>query len=137
MARRGRSGEAGSERRQAILQAALAVFNAKGLAAATMDDIRAQSGASTGSIYHHFPGKEQLIAALYVEGYQALHGEMRAALAGAPPAAAGVRGIVAAYLGWFERSPALGRFLLAAAGTEQVAAAAGAMLRDAAELEAL
>jgi AcrR family transcriptional regulator len=123
-------------RRQAILDAALQVFTARGLMAATMDDIRAQSGASTGSIYHHFAGKEHLIAALYVDGYQDLHRAMRAAFAEAGAVAAGVRALVERYLGWFEAHELLGRFLLQAAGTEYVAASAPAMLQEVSEFEA-
>jgi len=33
-----------------------------------MADIRVRARASIGSIYHHFRSKEQLAAALYVEG---------------------------------------------------------------------
>ena len=55
-------------RRQAILQAALTFFLSKGFTNTTMDDIRQLSGASTGSIYHHFENKEMLAVALYREG---------------------------------------------------------------------
>lgn len=137
MPKHDRDQPAAGTRRQAILDAALQVFTAKGLMAATMDDIRAQSGASTGSIYHHFAGKEDLIASLYVEGYQDLHRAMRTAFAEASPVAAAVRALVEQYLGWFERHELLGRFLLQSAGTEYVAASAPAMLQEVAEFEAL
>lgn len=47
-----------------ILDAARALFLAKGFAATTIADIRAASGASTGSIYHAFASKEAIAAAL-------------------------------------------------------------------------
>ena len=56
------------DRRQVILDAALEAFAERGTAAATVDDVRRRSGASVGSIYHHFGDKEGLAAALYVEG---------------------------------------------------------------------
>jgi AcrR family transcriptional regulator len=124
-------------RRQAILDAALQIFTTKGLMSATMEDIRAQSGASTGSIYHHFPGKEHLIAALYVDGYQDLHRTMRTAFADSPAPAAGVQALVESYLGWFERHELLGRFLLQAAGTEYVAACAPLLQQEIGEFETL
>jgi len=102
-----------------------------------MDDIRAQSGASTGSIYHHFAGKEDLIAALYVDGYQDLHRAMRTAFAEARSVAAGVRALVERYLGWFETHELLGRFLLQASGTAYVAASAPAMRQEVSEFEGL
>ena len=57
-----------ASRRQAILDAALACFTNKGFTETTMEDIRIRSGASTGSIYHHFSNKEMLARALYLEG---------------------------------------------------------------------
>ena len=57
-----------SARRRAILEAALECFTSYGFAKTTMDDIRVQANASTGSLYHHFRSKEQLAAELYVEG---------------------------------------------------------------------
>jgi AcrR family transcriptional regulator len=57
-----------AERRRAILEGALEAFTSKGFAAATVGDVRRLSGASVGSIYHHFGDKEGLAAALYLEG---------------------------------------------------------------------
>jgi AcrR family transcriptional regulator len=48
-----------------ILDAATAVFSARGFSAATMADIVEHSGASIGSIYHHFGGKKELFLAIY------------------------------------------------------------------------
>jgi AcrR family transcriptional regulator len=50
---------------QRILDAATAVFSRRGFSAATMADIVDQSGASIGSIYHHFGGKKELFLAIY------------------------------------------------------------------------
>ena len=55
-------------RRRDILQAALELFVRSGVGATTVDDIRERSGASVGSLYHHFPGgKEAIAAALYLD----------------------------------------------------------------------
>jgi AcrR family transcriptional regulator len=48
-----------------ILDAATDVFSARGFSAATMADIVEHSGASIGSIYHHFGGKKELFLAIY------------------------------------------------------------------------
>src|SRR4051812_50148552 len=58
---------ASADRRRAILDAALDAIDAKGLLAATLDDIKDRSGASIGSIYHHFGDKEGIAAALYAQ----------------------------------------------------------------------
>lgn len=50
---------------QRILDAATDVFSARGFSAATMADIVERSGASIGSIYHHFGGKRELFLAIY------------------------------------------------------------------------
>jgi AcrR family transcriptional regulator len=55
------------DRRRQILDAAHAVFLQKGYAGAGIADIRARSGASTGSIYHFFDGKASIAAALFLE----------------------------------------------------------------------
>ncbi|HEX3284182.1 MAG TPA: helix-turn-helix domain-containing protein [Mycobacterium sp.] len=50
---------------QRILDAATLVFSKRGFSAATMADIVEHSGASIGSIYHHFGGKKELFLAIY------------------------------------------------------------------------
>src|ERR1700751_1607478 len=50
---------------QRILDAATEVFSTRGFSAATMADIVAASGASIGSIYHHFGGKKELFLAIF------------------------------------------------------------------------
>jgi len=97
-------------RRKSILEAALESFGATG--ATTIEDVRRRSGASVGSIYHHFGGKDGIEAALYAEilrGYQA--GVLRA-LERAADAESGVRALVRHHLRWVERNPERARFLL-------------------------
>ncbi|MGH3674687.1 MAG: TetR/AcrR family transcriptional regulator [Mycobacterium sp.] len=50
---------------QRILDAATDVFSTRGFSAATMADIVDYSGASIGSIYHHFGGKKELFLAIF------------------------------------------------------------------------
>ena len=50
---------------QRILDAATEVFATSGFTAATMADVVAGSGASIGSIYHHFGGKSELFLAIF------------------------------------------------------------------------
>lgn len=49
---------------EAILRAAASVFCRKGYHGATMADIAADVNLTAGSLYHHFPGKEELLAAV-------------------------------------------------------------------------
>src|SRR5258708_15335979 len=55
-------------RRADILGAALLAFTERGVAGASIEDIRRRCGASVGSIYHHFGGKDGIAGALYLEG---------------------------------------------------------------------
>jgi AcrR family transcriptional regulator len=63
-----------------ILEAATDVFTTKGFTAATMADVVAASGASIGSIYHHFGGKKELFLAIFEQMAQAVDRRIEAAL---------------------------------------------------------
>lgn len=52
------------ERRRALLRAARGVFARKGLSAAKMGDVATAAGISYGLVYHYFPQKESLFAAV-------------------------------------------------------------------------
>ena len=89
-----------ASRRDEILDAARACFEAHGYAATTIEQIAARSGASNGSIYHHFGAKDGILAALYAgcarRAYQdGLLGVLRAH---AGDAEGGIRGAVEHHL---------------------------------------
>lgn len=104
-------------RQKAILQAALKSFSTKGFTETTMEDIKRLSGASTGSIYHHFENKEMLAQALYLEGRSDLNSSLLAAITAKPPRV-GIKDLIYAYLDWFEQHPDLGQFVMQAGSTE-------------------
>ena len=56
----------GSPRRREILDTASAVFAEKGIMAATIRDISERAGILSGSLYHHFSSKEEMIAEILV-----------------------------------------------------------------------
>ena len=99
-------------RRQEILDAALRSFSDKGVAAATVDEVRRLSGASVGSIYHHFGDKEGLAAALYVEGLRDYQGGYLEIVRRRPDAERGIKAVVRHHLRWVAAHPDLARFLL-------------------------
>jgi len=47
--------------RDAIVEAALACFDARGIAHATLDQIAAEAGVTKGAVYHHFSGKGAIL----------------------------------------------------------------------------
>ena len=101
-----------------ILAAALECFTERGFAGATIDEIRARSGASIGSIYHHFGGKEGIAAELYVEGLRGYQEGFVRALEDHAEAEAAIRALVRHHLRWVERNPDLARFLMNRRETE-------------------
>jgi AcrR family transcriptional regulator len=102
-----------AERKREILDAALRAFTDKGYAGATVADVRELSGASTGSIYHHFGDKEGLAAALYVEGLRDYQRGFLRVLRREADAERGVKALVRHHLRWVAAHPDLARFLLA------------------------
>jgi AcrR family transcriptional regulator len=98
------------DRREMILEAALESLGAGEEAA--IEDVRKRSGASVGSIYHHFGDKDGILAALYAQvlsGYQA---SLLRTLRAAPDAEDGIKALVRHHLRWVERNPERARFLL-------------------------
>lgn len=97
-----------------ILDAALRSFLEHGLAGASIEDVCARSGASVGSVYHHFGSKEGLAGAVFTSalaGYQAAFLTVLDAHPG--NAEAGVRAMVATHLRWcLVDRPDQARFLL-------------------------
>lgn len=87
-------------RRRDILDAALACFVEKGLIATTIEEIRLAAGASIGSLYHHFDSKDDLAAALYVEGLREYQQGAVAQLRAHPGAEEGVKAAVVHQLRW-------------------------------------
>jgi len=99
-------------RREAILEAARACFEEHGYAATTIELIAARSGASNGSIYHHFGAKDGILAALYLGAVGSYQDELLALLrAHADDAEGGIRGAVEHHLAWVEAHPAETRTL--------------------------
>jgi AcrR family transcriptional regulator len=100
----------------ALLDAALSSFDELGYEATTIEEVLRRSGASVGSLYHHFGGKEGLAGALYLKGIRRYQARFRACLAQNPGAERGVCVIVRNEFAWTAAEPALARFLIAPRG---------------------
>ena len=98
-----------SDRRAAILGAALECFNEFGYDAASIERIRDRSGASIGSIYHHFGDKRGIAAALFLQGIRSYQHRLVEELGSDPKRS--IRGVVRAHLSWVEQNSELARFL--------------------------
>lgn len=103
-------------RKEEILDAALSCFTENGIEATTIDMIRERSGASVGSMYHHFGSKESIAAALYIDALAEHNACQQKLLAEARNAEQGVKAIAYAYIDWVSANPDKARFVLYSRG---------------------
>jgi AcrR family transcriptional regulator len=108
------------ERKEAVLEAALSCFEELGYDHTSIEDIRLRSGASIGSIYHHFGRKEVIAAALYVDTLEHYRAGLRARVSEARSARSLVRGIVQYHLDWAADHPGRARYLVQMRRSESV-----------------
>ncbi|CAD5110369.1 TetR/AcrR family transcriptional regulator [Zestomonas carbonaria] len=117
-------------RKHEILQAALACFTEHGVDATTIEMIRDRSGASIGSLYHHFGNKERIIGALYLAGVGEYAGMLDEGFRTADSAEACVKLLVTSYIDWVAANPDWARFVLHSRGRVE-AGELGDQLREA------
>lgn len=98
-------------------------FKRSGFRGATVAEIRRRSGASTGSIYHHFGSKERIAAVLYAEAMAAYQATMREHFAIEQPGKAAIEGMVHAHLDWVAENRDLAAFLFTTTHPDILAAA--------------
>lgn len=70
-----------TNRREVLLEAAARRFVEDGYAAASMRDIAGDAGMQPGSIYYHFPSKEELLVAVHEDGMRLITDTVVATLA--------------------------------------------------------
>ena len=87
-------------RRAEILEAALWCFSEFGLEATTIEMIRSRSGASVGSLYHHFGDKTGIAAALALDGIEDYQQGLLAILEGDADPVTAVEAMVRYHAGW-------------------------------------
>ena len=103
-----------ADRRQGILNAALACAIEAGVESVSIERVRARCGASVGSIYHHFGSREGIVAALFFDIFQEQSRRIQAQLDQAGELEAGVCALVTGYLDWVMAQPERARFLFQA-----------------------
>jgi AcrR family transcriptional regulator len=100
------------ETRRRILDAALRHFLEHGYEQTTIARIRDDSGVSNGALFHHFPSKEAIADALYVEGIASFQKGLWALIRSRPRSVrAAVRGTIGHQLAWVEQHAELARFV--------------------------
>jgi AcrR family transcriptional regulator len=113
-----------SPRQSAILESALRCFQRDGYANTTIEAICSAAGASVGSVYHHFGGKDRIAATLYVDALAGYQEGFLDELRSHDDARAGIAAVVRYHLRWVSGHPELARFVLAMRETEVLDAAA-------------
>jgi AcrR family transcriptional regulator len=103
---------AATDTRRRILDAALACFLDDGYEPTTIARIRERSGTSNGALFHHFPSKEAIADALYLDAIVSFQEGLWELLRHRPGSLeAAVRGAVAHQLAWTEEHADLARFV--------------------------
>jgi AcrR family transcriptional regulator len=88
-----------------------------------MEDIRRRSGASTGSIYHHFKSKEQLATAVYLEGIADYQAGFMSQLDRSSSAKKGIASVIRYHLRWVEEHTEWAHYLFQMRHADFMAAA--------------
>jgi AcrR family transcriptional regulator len=102
-----------TEIRQAeVIKAALECFMESGIAQTSIAEICRRSHASVGSIYHHFKGKEQLAATVYMEGIRDYQKGFIEELLQQENARDGIFSAIRYYLIWVDQKPDWAKYLM-------------------------
>lgn len=97
--------------RERILRAALQCFARDGVAGTALGRLREAAEVSPGSFYHHFQGKEEVVAALYVRIIEDYHRDFLAELRRHPDPGHTIRSVVAFHVAWCGAHQDEARFL--------------------------
>jgi AcrR family transcriptional regulator len=82
--RRTRPGKKAVATRARILDSAALIFRNKGYAGTRLSDVAAAANTQTGSLYYHFPSREQLVEEMLRVGQERTSGFVRRRVAGLP-----------------------------------------------------
>lgn len=93
-----RDGVTSATRSLAIMNAATHLFSVRGYQSVTMQDIGDAVGATSASLYKHFPTKGDLLTAIMTRATEALHVGLNRCLANAIDARGALRATVGAYV---------------------------------------
>lgn len=107
-----RSGAKVSDARDRLLRVARRRFAADGALVPTLDEVRREAEVSVGALYHHFPDKPALAAAVYAQLISEYQAGFVAMLREHDIAEGGIRGGVAHHLRWVTGHRAEARLLL-------------------------
>lgn len=111
----------GIERRDAILDAALACFVERGLLGTGIEVIRRRAGASPSSIYHYFEDSNAIVFELLVRTFERLFTHLIERVLVHRGARASVEALVRGHIDWVFANEGEGRFMYQAMALELTA----------------
>lgn len=103
-------------RRESILTEATTLFAKNGFAGVSMEDIGARVGIAGPSIYNHFPGKADILAAAMLRGDEWLRMDMNRAFAHATDPQDGLHRLLRSYCSFVFENPHLVQILVSESG---------------------
>lgn len=107
-----RSGAKAPDARDRLLQVARRRFAVDGALVPTLDEVRREAAVSVGALYHHFPDKPALAAAVYAQLISEYQAGFVTMLRDHDSAEGGIRGGVAYHLRWVTDHRGEARLLL-------------------------
>jgi AcrR family transcriptional regulator len=103
--------------RRSVMRHALTLFNANGVEATTIDDLKRASGQSVGTIYHHFKNKEGVVGALFFAAFDDQSRAIAERVEGLVDGHAVVDALIRAYAQWITEQPQCAHFVFLARET--------------------
>ncbi len=102
----------GQRTQEKIERVSLALFAEKGVDRTTIGDIARAAGIAEGTIYRHYPSKEELVWRLFSRNYLRLARELDALQAGRRGIEEKLKAMVGIFCTLYEHNPEMFRFLL-------------------------
>ncbi|NUO47925.1 MAG: TetR/AcrR family transcriptional regulator [Polyangiaceae bacterium] len=124
----------GQDRRDALLDAALACFAKRGVVHTGIEEIRKAAGASPSSVYHLFGGLPALTLALLERTFVRLFEHLSARVVPQPSAEKAIKALVVGHVDWVLAQRDEARFMYEATALEMDAEASAALQRKKAEM---
>jgi AcrR family transcriptional regulator len=95
------------QRREQILEAAVALFHERGFEATGIDEIGEAADITGPAVYRHFRSKEEILETLLRERGAATLAEVQAIVEGAPSPEAALDGLIDHHARWMASNPSL------------------------------
>lgn len=92
-------------RREELLEIAVKLFAEQGVAKTTVRDIADAAGMLSGSLYHHFSSKNQMVAEAIGNGLMIRTEANRAVIESAPNGAVAMAGLITGAVRWVSQEP--------------------------------